>query len=289
MHTLPALAHSVPWDVLIQRTLGRRPIFLLDLSGSMCDKDPLCPSCAGVARPGTDGKTRRACTWISRMREAMLVLLREGGAASRCEAFDVIAFNFGALSLSGAPDHKPWCLGGDRVTLRAARKFVQSVTSDQWLGAWNSSPSMHASEPGEGQGVLFGASSLGAPSGGFRRGSSNLPAALRLALACADASEVYVLSDGKVKDGVRVLEQACSERHLRRDTPQLQAIHSIAFGRSTAGHQLLQDLAQANQGFFVHYTEPCGAPARVRKVRRDAIVRDNARPHPEPDMSQHKG
>ena len=288
MHTLPAIAHSVPWDVLIQRTLGRRPIFLLDLSGSMCDKDPLCPSCAGVPGRGTDGKTRRACTWISRMREAMLVVLREGGAASRCEAFDVIAFNFGALSLSGAPDHKPWRLGGDRVTLRAARKFVQSVTSDQWLGAWNSSPSMHASEPGEGQGVLFGASSLGAPSGGFRRGSSNLLAALRVALACADASEVYVLSDGKVNDGVRVLEQACSNRHLRQDTPR--AIHSFAFGRSTAGHQLLQDLAQANQGLFLHYTEPCGAPARVRKVWCNAkCARQRAAPHAKLGVSQHKG
>jgi len=40
----------------------------------------------------------------------MLVLLRDGGAASRCDAFDVIAFNFGALSMCGASGTEMWRL-----------------------------------------------------------------------------------------------------------------------------------------------------------------------------------
>ena len=74
--------------------------------------------------------------------------------------------------------------------------------SETWLGQWHA----HAYDPSKervsGTGVLHGASALGAPSGGFRRGRSNLTAALDIALGCRDSSDVYIFSDGSVDDSV---------------------------------------------------------------------------------------
>jgi hypothetical protein len=69
----------------------------------MRDCDVLCATCAAKGR-----STR--CSWVGKLEEALLVLLRDGGAASRCDAFDVIAFNFGALSMCGASGAEMWRL-----------------------------------------------------------------------------------------------------------------------------------------------------------------------------------
>jgi hypothetical protein len=177
----------------------------------MRDCDILCAECAAKGR-----STR--CSWVSKLQEAMLVLLRDGGAASRCDAFDVIAFNFGALSMCGASGTEMWRLcsaggskgrgalagGSDQSgSLEAAREFVKNVcASETWLGQWQSHLYDPSKERVAGAGVLHGASALGAPSGGFRRGRSNLTAALDIALGCRDSSDVYILSDGAVDDSV---------------------------------------------------------------------------------------
>ena len=71
LHSIPALPLSVQWEVLMRRRLGARPLFLLDISGSMCEADVLC-ACEGKGK----------CSWLSKVREAMLVALRDGGAVS---------------------------------------------------------------------------------------------------------------------------------------------------------------------------------------------------------------
>ena len=60
------------------------------------------------------------------------------------------------------------------------------MTAEQWLGDWDPAVSACGKDGGEGNGVLWGAGGLGAPAGGFRRGASNLWAALKVALACED-------------------------------------------------------------------------------------------------------
>ena len=42
LHSIPALPLSVQWEVLMRRRLGARPLFLLDISGSMCEADGKC-------------------------------------------------------------------------------------------------------------------------------------------------------------------------------------------------------------------------------------------------------
>jgi hypothetical protein len=132
-----------------------------------------------------------------------------------CEAFDVVAFNFGALSMRGASGREVWRLGsweegggggegqrGKGVLLAEGRDFVSMVTTDQWLGEWQPGGWGKERRGGEGQGVLHGASGLGAPEGGFRRGSSNLMAAITVALSCLDASEVCNPQPGGCRDAI---------------------------------------------------------------------------------------
>ena len=132
--------------------------------------------------------------------------------------------------------------------------------SETRLGQWHAHLYDLSKERVAGTGVLHGASALGAPSGGFRRGRSNLTAALDIALGCRDSSDVYIFSDGSVDDSVvlnftqftcftgtkvQILTQKAVQhvlerlRALRHQHKEAVAIHAVAFGTSQAGHDFL--------------------------------------------------
>lgn len=104
----------------------------------------------------------------------------------------MIAFNFGAASLAGHDERAAWRVEPPRDAGSTARgagsaaaaglaAFLADSTSEKWLGAWAPAGYRPDRGPGETRGVQAGADAIGAPAGGFRRGASDLAAALRVA------------------------------------------------------------------------------------------------------------